>query len=80
MLDIWLGTVDREDLEKDYMSPERMMWCEKGVPWIRKLSQVGAGGIPEHPLTKIDKSVGDDISEDLKELEGHERWSKKPID
>ena len=32
MLDIWLGTVDREDLERDYMSPERMLWCEKGVP------------------------------------------------
>lgn len=54
MLDIWLGTVDREDLEPDYMRPERMLWCEKGVPWIRELARSGAGGIPEHPLTKID--------------------------
>ena len=61
MLDIWLGTVDREDLEKDYMKPERMMWCDKGVPWIRRLARSGAGGIPEHPLTKIDKVVGDGI-------------------
>ena len=60
MLDIWLGTVDREDIEKDYMSPERMLWCDKGVPWIRRLARSGAGGIPEHPLTKIDKLVEDD--------------------
>ena len=57
MLDIWLGTVDREDLEKDWMAPERMMWCEKGVPWIRELARHGAGGVPEHPLTKIDVLV-----------------------
>ena len=68
MLDIWLGTVDREDLQEDYMKPERMLWCEKGVPWIRELAKNGAGGIPEHPLTKIDKVVGDGIEDDLKEL------------
>ncbi|KAK3713054.1 hypothetical protein LTR37_008739 [Vermiconidia calcicola] len=65
MIDIWLGTVDREDLEKDYMAPERMLWSEKGIPWVRKLAQSGAGGVPEHPLTRIDKLVGDDIEEDL---------------
>ena len=79
MIDFWLGTVDREDLEKDYMAAERKLWCEKGVPWIRKLSQVGAGDIPEHPLTKIDKLVGDDIEEDLKELAGLDRWGKEPL-
>ena len=79
MLDIWLGTVDREDLEKDYMSPERMLWCEKGVPWIRKLARSGAGDIPEHPLTKIDKCVGDDVEDDLKELESLDKGSKKPL-
>ena len=69
MLDIWLGTVDRGDLEKDYMKPERMLWCEKGIPWVREFARNGAGGIPEHPLTKIDKLVGEDMAEDLKELE-----------
>lgn len=69
MLDIWLGTVDRQDLEKGYMKPERMLWCEKGVPWVRELARNGAGGIPEHPLTKIDKVVGDNIKDDLKELQ-----------
>ena len=68
MLDIWQGTVDREDLEKEYMAPERMLWCEMGIPWIRKMSKSGAGGIPEHPLTKIDKLVGDDTGTDSRDL------------
>ena len=68
MLDIWLGTVDREDLEKDFMRPERMLWCEKGVPWVREMARDGAGRVPEHPLTKIDKVIGDDVSEDLRQL------------
>lgn len=68
MIDIWLGTVDREDLEKEYMKPERMLWCEKGIPRVREMARYGAGGIPEHPLSKIDKLVGDDIEDDLKEL------------
>lgn len=78
MLDIWLGTVDREDLEKEYIHPERMLWCEKGVPWIRRLATDGAGGIPEHPLTKIDKVVGEDVEGDLREIERGERWSNRP--
>lgn len=73
MFDIWLGTVDREDLEKDFMRPERQLWCQRGVPWIRELSTSGARSadgapIPQHPLTKIDKKEGDDITEDLKAL------------
>ena len=50
MLDLWLGTVDREILEQDYLMPERMLWCEKGIAWVRKLSREGLG-VPEHPLT-----------------------------
>lgn len=68
LVSIWSGTIDREHLDKDYMAPERMVWCYDGVPWIRKLAAEGAGGIPEHPLTKIDKVVGDDIEQDLEEL------------
>lgn len=26
MLDIWLGTVDRVDLEKGFLVPERQLW------------------------------------------------------
>lgn len=68
MLDIWLGTIDREDLEKDYMKPERIMWSEMGIPWVQEFVRGGAGGIPEHPLTKIDKVMGDDLEDDLNEL------------
>lgn len=68
MLDIWSSTIDREDLDHDYMVPERMLWCHMGVPWIRRYTREGLGGVPEHPLTKIDKIVGDDIEDDLKEL------------
>jgi len=68
MLDLWSATIDREDLEKDYMAPERMVWCHYGVPWIQGLVREGAGGIPEHPLTKIEKVLGDDIEDDLKQM------------
>lgn len=54
MLDIWLGTVDREDLE-GLGPPERMLWCENGIPWIRELARNGAGGVPEHPQWRIDE-------------------------
>lgn len=57
MLDIWLGTVDREDLEGEQLVPERQLWCDKGVNWIRKFATAGAGGIPEHPLSKINVVV-----------------------
>lgn len=55
MLDIFLGTVDREDLERDWMVPERRLWCEPGVPWIRKLIAGGsnAAGLPSHPGADI---------------------------
>ncbi len=59
MLDIWLGTVDRKELEAEGMVPERMLWCDFGIDWIRKWSIRGGGGIPEHPTTKIDEMVGE---------------------
>lgn len=55
MLDIWLGTVDRDDLEKEWMRPERMLWCEKGIDWIRDMARNGAGGVSEHPGRNIDE-------------------------
>jgi hypothetical protein len=52
MLDIVLGTVDREDLEKD-LAPEREMWQDRGIPWIQNFARIGSGGIPRHPLADI---------------------------
>ena len=55
MLDILLGTVDREDLDDgDKMAPERELWCDMGVGWIRRFARTG---IPEHPLSKIDQVI-----------------------
>lgn len=50
MLDLWLGTVDREYLQEQWMAPERMLWCEKGIGWVRELAREGHA-VPEHPLT-----------------------------
>jgi hypothetical protein len=52
MLDIVLGTVDREDLEKD-LSPERELWHDRGITWIQNFARNGSGGIPRHPLSDI---------------------------
>ena len=74
MLDIWLGSVDREDLENEYMKPERQLWCDKGIPWIRDFARRAGDGIPEHPTTKINeiiemrKSIADVLEADRKRL------------
>jgi rhodanese-related sulfurtransferase len=71
MLDIWLGTVDREDLDDgDKMEPERQMWCDMGVGWIRRFAR---NGIPEHPLSKIDQVLNQSrgIDEILEEARSH---------
>jgi rhodanese-related sulfurtransferase len=55
MLDILLGTVDREDLDDgEKFAPERQLWCEMGVGWIRRFAR---NGIPEHPTTNIDQII-----------------------
>ena len=73
MLDLWLGTVDREDLDDgDNLAPERQMWCDKGVGWIRRFAR---NGIPEHPLTKMDHVIDQSrgIDEVLKDARSHLR-------
>ncbi|KAE8454663.1 hypothetical protein EG329_000286 [Mollisiaceae sp. DMI_Dod_QoI] len=47
-LDIWLGTIDREDLEKDWLNPQAHCWIDVEVPWIGKLACEGSGGIPRY--------------------------------
>jgi hypothetical protein len=68
MLDISIGSVDRADLEHEYMAPERMLWCHYGIPWLRKVARSGLD-VPEHPLMQADKTMEDDIEEDLKKIE-----------
>ena len=53
MLDILMGTVDREDLEKDELRPERHVWWEKGIGWVKALFSEGNGEMPKHPLARL---------------------------
>ena len=48
MLDIALGTVDREDLKEEAMAPERHIWWDYGFEWVQNLSRKGSGGLPVH--------------------------------
>lgn len=61
MLDIVLGTLDREFLEKDdWFVPERQLWWDKGIPWVQKVSVSGFGEgkeTPRHPLADMNKVV-----------------------
>jgi len=59
MVDILLGTVDREDLEKDWLKPERELWWEMGIPWVRDLTRDGTlkEDLPRHPLWKMNHHV-----------------------
>lgn len=53
MLDILMGTIDREDLERAELRPERHVWWEKGIDWVKKLFSGGDGEMPKHPLAKL---------------------------
>lgn len=49
MLDVVMGTIDREDLESDAMIPERALWLDHGIGWVKNLARQGLGQIPQHP-------------------------------
>lgn len=57
MLDIFLGTVDREDLLDGALAPTRQLWWDCGIDWVRDLSIKGAGELPRHPSYKVDEYV-----------------------
>lgn len=52
IFDTVLGTVDREDLEKDWLAPDRHCWWSKGVPWVQALARDGSQ-VPRHPSFKV---------------------------
>ena len=43
ILDIMLGTVDREHLESDIV-PERHIWMDLGLSWVKRWLERGDGG------------------------------------
>ncbi|ATZ54998.1 hypothetical protein BCIN_11g03070 [Botrytis cinerea B05.10] len=53
MLDVVMGTIDREDLESDAMIPERALWVDHGIGWVKKLATEGLGTIPQHSRTNV---------------------------
>lgn len=58
MLDVVLGTIDREFLESDYVAPERQLWWDCRVDWIQRLTVEGAGHLMKHPSYKVSDVVG----------------------
>jgi hypothetical protein len=57
MLDIWIGSVDQKDLEKEWLVPERHLWWDVGIEWIRKFGAEGSGGVPKHGIYRVDEEV-----------------------
>lgn len=64
MSDIWLGTVDRECLQHEWMQPQHRLWGYMGIPWVRT-AMGKMGDMKESPLFKIDQTWDDDLTEDL---------------
>lgn len=47
MIDIWLGTIDREDLEHEWMKPDTQVYCHLGIDWVKGFVMNGDGNIQE---------------------------------
>jgi hypothetical protein len=57
MLDITLGSVDRHHLDSDALVPERHLWWDYGIDWIRRLATEGYGALPIHPDYRLTDTV-----------------------
>ncbi|KAF2232326.1 hypothetical protein EV356DRAFT_256508 [Viridothelium virens] len=55
LFDVVLGTLDREDLERSEMRPERQLWWEKGIEWVQKLSD--GLNVPKHKGFRVNEVV-----------------------
>lgn len=49
IMDLVLGSVDRHDLDKEYMLPERHLWWSVGIEWIKAFLVKGWSDIDRHP-------------------------------
>ena len=49
VLDIPLGSVDREELEGEWAVPERHVFWERGIGWVKEFAKKGLGDLPVHP-------------------------------
>ncbi|KAL9610189.1 MAG: hypothetical protein Q9167_005093 [Letrouitia subvulpina] len=57
MLDILMGTVDKECLEKEELKPDRHVWWGKGIGWVKSLFDEDGREIPKHPLARLTDRV-----------------------
>ena len=57
MLDILLGTVDRDYLENAYMAPDRHIFWDTGIEWVHKLFNGGIESVVKHPTTELSETV-----------------------
>jgi hypothetical protein len=57
MVDITIGSVDRRHLEGNALVPERHLWWDYGIGWIRCLATKGYGALPIHPDYRIANTV-----------------------
>ena len=57
MLDVVLGTVDQEQLTKSELAPERQLWWDYGIDWIKKMTVAGMRDVPRHPTYKAKELV-----------------------
>lgn len=52
IVDVLLGSVDKEDLERYGLRPDRHVFWDCGVGWIQDLF-AGDGGLPRHPRADL---------------------------
>lgn len=57
MLDITLGSIQRDHLDSQALIPERHLWWDYGIEWVRKLATEGMGGLPIHPDYRLGDTV-----------------------
>ena len=57
MLDIILGTVDRAALETSSLEPERQLWWDYGIEWVKALTDRGVAGLPKHPSYHVNEII-----------------------
>ncbi len=67
IVDIAMGTLDRESLEADGVRPDRHGWWDSGVTWIRQLLTSGdvrdgwQGGLIRHPTGRVTQAAEEEI-------------------
>ena len=56
---MYLGTIDRKDLDRYSLRPDRRTRCDDdGIEWVKDLYKTGAqGGLPNHAANNLRKVV-----------------------